>query len=159
MFQAEMFSKAFKDQRYLGNGCMASVTAIGTTGWVHKYARDRDGTCNYLEWCIAETAAGRKMAAMPEIDFLVHTEEGYIVIMRQYTAWHGRTSPLRDDDVKECVNAYTAYMTETFGSGWYAADVHTGNVMTRADGTSVLTDPCVAGYKSVNATPAEFTLQ
>lgn len=148
MFQASMFSNAFKDQRFLSSGCMARVNAIGDTGWVHKYARERDGTCNYLEWCIAETAAGRKLAAMPEIDLLVHTEAGYIVVMRQYFEYgNERCTPLQNDDVLECVEAYKEYMTATFGFGWYADDVHRGNVMARTDGTIVLTDPCVAGYR------------
>ena len=146
MFQREMFSNMIRNAQWMGAGCMAVVHAVDDE-WVHKYAPSRDGTCNYLEWCIAETAAGRKLSAMPEIDFLVHTAQVYIVVMRRYTAWGYAHSPLTDN-VLATASAYRAYMDTTFGRDYYADDIHCGNVMRRADGSAVLTDPCVSAYKS-----------
>lgn len=147
MYQMSMFNNAFKSQRYLGSGLYARVHAIGE-GWVVKHCSTKDGTLNYLEWCQRMQAAGEGMDGMPEIDFLVHTAEGYIVTMRQY-------KPQADDcctDFKELeymqelVAAFEAYMADTFHEYSFAHDLHGGNAMLDARGNFILTDPSAYGY-------------
>jgi hypothetical protein len=144
-----MFSNVFKDQKYLGGGCYAQVHRI-RPGWVLKHAPHRDGTLNYLEWCLLKQAAGEHMDGMPEIDFLVHTENGYLVTMREYTGiprtdWGRRDFPEREylDDL---VAAFETYMVDTFNKCGFANDLHGGNAMIDADGEYVLTDPSSLEY-------------
>lgn len=151
MYQVSMFSNAFKGQEYVGNGCFARVSSLGN-GWVVKNAHRRDATLNYLEWCKRKQDAGEGMMGMPEIDFIVHTEEGYIVTMRQYTPQPERLSNsyvhMECEHIAELIAAFECYMADTFGEYNCANDVHGSNVMIGPRFMLILTDPSSRCYFS-----------
>lgn len=149
MYQVSMFSNAFRGQKYLGEGMFANVSSMGN-GWVVKTATSRDCTLNYLEWCKRKQAAGEGMQGMPEIDFIVHTEEGYIVTMRQYTPqdvspWSSTHSEC--EYIQDLVTSFEVYMFDTFGEFRACNDLHAGNVMLDT-GMYVMTDPSSRPYRA-----------
>lgn len=159
MYQQEIFTNPFRDWDFVGDGFTAVVHAKGD--WVIKKASYRDMTLNYLEWCVMRRNAGNPMRGMPEIDALVHTENGYIVTMRRY-----------DDEDRDggrmCRRAYGAggdydntpymgtliyafldYLADVFGEYYDACDMdlHKGNHMWDDDNESwILTDPSEKPY-------------
>lgn len=162
MFQAEMFTNKLHG-KFLGGGCFGEVHEIGTSGWVIKTTSSRDGTLNYLEWCKRMQDAGDGMLGMPEIDFLVRTERGYIVTMRKYDKFE--VDPLEPsssrwdipDDcahLQELKDAFNYYMLYEFGCENFANDCHMHNYMVDASGVLILTDPSSRSYRTHIEPPA-----
>lgn len=166
MYQQEMFARVIKTKRFLGDGAFGQVHAI-CDEWVVKYSK-KDGTLNYLEWCLWMQRAGKGMKGMPEVDTIVHLDGGqYMVTMRRYARTmsdSGLTYSERDEKVfeaewyEELKDAYLAYHEDMLedvaeDSQGFAKrdpwdDCHGGNVMfdERTD-SWVVTDPCSGPYR------------
>lgn len=174
MYQEEMFSKgAFKNATFLDSGCFAQVHAIDDNTVV-KYAQ-RDGTLNWLEWCVMKQAQGEGHPLMPEVYDIVHLEDNrYMVTMKLYRPlpeschfgdllWrdHGldqlTDAGVEHDGARALLDEFGAYfmaLSERSYAGW---DLHRGNCM--LDGQQlVITDPSAAPYYTAPYS-SEFTLQ
>ena len=179
MYQQEMFRKLLpRNAIPCGEGHVASVLDLGD-GWVFKHANHKDETLNYLEWCVLMTKAGKGMKGMPDIDRIIHLEEGYIVLMRKYE-YHGcKPSGVGYPSFNgtgycaKLIEAYRAYMTALFGTvcrgplvgetseEWneeyekgareYACDLHGGNYMwDNLTNGWIVTDPSALSYLTID---------
>ena len=155
MYQAEMFTNPLRNAVLLGEGCFAKAWSLDAD-WVLKQARERDGTLNYLEWCLLMQAAGKGMKGMPEIDRLCHTEHGYIVCMRRYQHQSEGIEHIGRYDyysgyVMELTKAFQQHMKEVF-DGYDYLDLHGGNIMyDKHGGCYVVTDPSSCAYQVADA--------
>lgn len=162
MYQEEMFTRPNANAKFLGAGCNAAAWAV-CDDWAIKVAQRRDGTLNYLEWCVRMTAAGNKMKGMPEIDRIAHTSGGYVAYMRLYASSGEGVESLGRYDVYEgylleLVDAYEAYAKTVLDDTAGCCDLHSGNIMfDRPNGCYVITDPTASSYAV--APYVEFTLQ
>lgn len=155
MYQHELFSsQTSRNAKYLDKGAFASVFAVDDE-WVIKQAKERDGTLNYLEWCHAMQKAGKGMKGMPLIDFITHTDEGYVAGMRRYIPWdyqygslYSEKGPLEKPYVVKLREAWKAHAEYVLCAGrldW--DDIHGGNVMwDKEAGHAVITDPLCCEY-------------
>ena len=167
MYQQAAISKMIKGAVFLGDGINAKVYAVGTTGWVIKHAREKDGTLNYLQWCLLKQQRGEFMRGMPEIDFitLYGDGQGYSVGMKKYYKQTGRVEYNAWGDsskvpsyLLQLIRAFEDYALDFLDvdEDFVANDCHSGNIMVDGRGGFVLTDPASGLYK--NQLPDEFAL-
>lgn len=168
--QTELFDK-FVGQGYerIGGGCYGTVYAMHGNPWIVKRGYN-DGTRTYLEWVILKTKRGERMRGMPEIDFLVESDdEHYLVAMKRYQCLSNKLESVYGF---QCYPTYSihrdpkcpAYITrliDAFERDCPAVDVndvHHGNVMLDPkSGDFILTDPSSATYRPVGSTCNKYS--
>lgn len=179
MYQQSIFESSKRGWAFCGEGCFAEVHRSPDGKWVQKMAKAKDGTLNYLEWCVMRQRAGTALKGMPMIDTLVHTEEGYVVTMKYYAdhpenlRMRRRATWCEADELTyeeapylaELVAEFVDYMRFMFVVPAYYEehlDLHGGNHRFDADSASwVLLDPCASNYRPVPSLMhvANFSLQ
>jgi hypothetical protein len=176
MYQGEMFTHTHRRWEHCGGGVISEVHTSPCGKWAVKHGRRRDGTLNYLEWCLLHQEAGTSMQGMPYIESIVHTEEGYMATMlRYYEGPNGDMS--RDaanygsafgyDDAPyllALVQAFCKYMNDVIDLDLEPEylDLHDGNHMFDRDNDEwVLLDPSAGPYQTTPCTEHldKFTLQ
>lgn len=167
MYQGEMFTHTHRSWQHCGSGIISEVHTSPCGKWVVKHGRRRDGTLNYLKWCLLHQEAGTAMQGMPYIDSIVHTEEGYMATMLRYHEGpdggmarcafeYGSTCGYEDAPyLMVLAIAFCKYMNDVFDSDLEPKelDLHGGNHMWDRDNDEwILLDPSAGPYQTIPST-------